>query len=311
MDHAEVRERLELAAVEPDGLERLAAGDTPDAATIAGHLAGCAACTEEARRLAFVGPLLREAVESAPPPELRSRTLELVREIGRPRRALASVATATETATGAPTVAPGPALAPEAVDSGAPALERSAGSTLPATPPTAQPAALDRRRRLAGWLAALAAVLVVTLVGGGLLSVRLVEDQRAHAEALAELNAATLRVSSESDALRVNLAGTAELLGARTGTILFSAATEQLVISAPGLREPPDGQVFACWISRPDGSRARMGTMDFGGGLAYWEGWSDELKGAGPGTTFGITLVDAAGHLVQPGDVLTGTATRG
>jgi hypothetical protein len=144
-----------------------------------------------------------------------------------------------------------------------------------------------------------------------LLSVRLVEDQRAHAEALAELNAATLRVSSESDALRVNLAGTAELLGARTGTILFSAATEQLVISAPGLREPPDGQVFACWISRPDGSRARMGTMDFGGGLAYWEGWSDELKGAGPGTTFGITLVDAAGHLVQPGDVLTGTATRG
>ena len=51
--------------------------------------------------------------------------------------------------------------------------------------------------------------------------------------------------------------------------------------------------------------------MDFGGGLAYWDGWSDDLKGAGPGTTFGVTLVDAAGHPVQPGDVLTGTAEQG
>ena len=143
------------------------------------------------------------------------------------------------------------------------------------------------------------------------MSARLVEDQRAHAAALADLNAATLRVSAEPDALRVNLAGTAEGLGAKTGTILFSAATEELVVSAPGLREPPAGQVFACWIAGPDGSRARMGTMDFGGGLAYWEGWSDDLKGAGPGTTFGITLVDAAGHPVQPGDVLTGTAEQG
>ena len=41
IDHAEVRERLELAAVEPGELDRLAAGDTVDSAAIAGHLAGC------------------------------------------------------------------------------------------------------------------------------------------------------------------------------------------------------------------------------------------------------------------------------
>src|SRR5262245_64619409 len=41
MEHTEARELLELAAVEPDGFERLAAGDTAEAAALAGHLAGC------------------------------------------------------------------------------------------------------------------------------------------------------------------------------------------------------------------------------------------------------------------------------
>ena len=45
MDHNEVRELLEDAAVEPGGLERLMAGDTPTAVLVAGHLAGCADCT--------------------------------------------------------------------------------------------------------------------------------------------------------------------------------------------------------------------------------------------------------------------------
>jgi anti-sigma-K factor RskA len=292
MEHAEVREILELASVEPDGLERLAAGDTAEAAAIAGHLAGCPACAEEARRLTVVGQLVREAVETAAPPELRNRTLDLVREVGRPRRA---PATATVTAQ-APTVGTVTATP-----------ERPTGSPSP----RAQPAASDRRRGVLGRPAALAAVLVVTLVGGGLLTARLVEDQRAHAAALAELNAATLRVSAEPDALRVNLVSAAGGVGVLSGTILFSASSEELVVSAPGLSEPPAGEVFACWISRSDGSRARLGTMDFGGGLAYWEGWSEELKGAGPGTTFGITLIDANGHPVQPGDVLTGTAEQG
>ncbi len=40
MDHEETREQLELAALEPGGLERLMAGDTPLAQAVAGHLAG-------------------------------------------------------------------------------------------------------------------------------------------------------------------------------------------------------------------------------------------------------------------------------
>jgi len=46
MDHDAVREQMELAAVEPDGLERLMAGDTPTAQAVAGHLAGCPACPD-------------------------------------------------------------------------------------------------------------------------------------------------------------------------------------------------------------------------------------------------------------------------
>ena len=47
MEHAEALERIEIAAAEPDGLERLMAGDTPDAAAVAGHLAGCPSCASE------------------------------------------------------------------------------------------------------------------------------------------------------------------------------------------------------------------------------------------------------------------------
>ena len=56
MDHDAIREQLELAAVEPGGLERLMAGDTATAQAVAAHLAGCPACTEELARLQRVAP---------------------------------------------------------------------------------------------------------------------------------------------------------------------------------------------------------------------------------------------------------------
>ena len=71
MDHDDVREQLELAAVEPDGLDRLMAGDTATAAAIAGHLAGCDACTTELERLRRGVPLLRDVVRTSPPADLR------------------------------------------------------------------------------------------------------------------------------------------------------------------------------------------------------------------------------------------------
>jgi hypothetical protein len=270
IDHADIRERLELAAVEPGGLERLAAGDTPEAAFVAGHLAGCPSCAEEARRLATIGTAARQAATEIPPDALRERTLALVRAVGRPRRA-------------STTNAPAPAVA----------------STTPA------PVPLPRRRF--GWPAAIAAALALALVtGGGLFAVRQTQQLESQAEALAELSAATIEVTGRPDVLRVTL--TAPASGTtRTGTILFSPSTAELIVSAPGLTQPADGQALACWVTRRDGSRVRMGQMEFGGGIAYWAGWSDDLKAAGPGTTFGVTLIGADGTPVGPGDVLSGT----
>lgn len=263
IDHADVRERLELAAVEPGGIDRLAAGDTVESATIAGHLAGCSTCAEEARRLAHAAPVIAEVARSVPPEALRDRTLALVREVGRSR--------------GQVTASSG---------------ERPG-------------------RRAFGWPTAIAAVIAIALLAaGGLLAVRVNQQLQEKSEALAELNTATLRVSALPDATRVELLAPSDSAAAGTGTLLFSPATTELVISSPSLAEPPSGQRFACWLTRPDGSRARMGYMYFGGGLAYWTGWDDKLRDVGPGTTFGVTLVDSNGRPVGVGDALVGTISE-
>ena len=85
MDHDEVREQLELAATEPAGIDRLMAGDTPLAAAMAAHLAGCSSCTDELDRLRRAAIIIGDAVRTTPPPELRERTLAFVREVGRIR----------------------------------------------------------------------------------------------------------------------------------------------------------------------------------------------------------------------------------
>ncbi len=292
-DHAQVRELLELAAVEPGGLDRLAAGDTAEAAATAGHLAGCPTCAEEARRLAAIGPVLRDAVASVPPDELRASTLALVRAVGRQRGVAA----------GSADPAPPSSMAPMATMPDGLAVDDGGG---PARPIAL--AARPRSRRTL-WTSLAAAAVIVVLAAGGLLLYRSAVDAGAQADNLAGLNQATLDLTAQPDAVRVSLVGVAEPT-AEAGTLLFSSTSEELVVSAPSLTEPGRGQAFACWMTRPDGSRVRLGWMEFGGGLAYWSGWSSELAAAGPGTTFGVTLVDADGKPVAPGDVLTGTVER-
>ena len=65
MDHEDVREQLELAAAEPNGIDRLMAGDTALAGSIAAHLAGCPECTEELDRLRRAGILICDALVRA------------------------------------------------------------------------------------------------------------------------------------------------------------------------------------------------------------------------------------------------------
>ena len=87
MEHAEALERIEIAAAEPEGLDRLMAGDTPDAAAVAGHLAGCPSCASELLRIRRTAVLARDVISAEPDPALRERTLAFVRAVGRDRSA--------------------------------------------------------------------------------------------------------------------------------------------------------------------------------------------------------------------------------
>lgn len=263
MDHDEVLEQLELAAVEPDGLARLVAGDTAIAAAVAGHLAGCDSCSSEFQRLGRAAPLLREVVRTTPPSDLRERTLAYVREHGEPRGVAASRAAA------------------------AGAAPRRTANLLP-------------------WVATLAAAIALALATTSFLAYQQASQRLADQEhAIADLQAvtsATLEISAQPDVERVSLtaAGTDT-----SGSLLFSPASTRLVVVATGLQPPLAGQEYRCWVDRA-GTRENVGRMFFAGDLAYWVGEVPAISDLKPGTTFGVSLADLQGTLVDGPPVIAG-----
>jgi hypothetical protein len=294
MDHAEARELLELGAVEPAGLDRLMAGDTPGAAALAGHLAGCPDCSAEMTRLREVAGIVRGVVRTTPPPDLRERTLSLVREVGRDRGGR-------------------PAAAGAAVG-----VSASEVAAFPAPAQLTQPVAADRRGGRRGVsalpLLAVAAALVVAVLGTGLVVgaqkdaaiARLDAAIQKQADAVNDLGTVTawaLRVDGRSDAQRVDLASATG--GTPSGTLVFSPGSRELVVVASGLSEPPAGREYRCWLEA-GGQRQPVGKMFFGGGLSYWVGRVDALAGLGPDVRFGVSLVDLAAPFAPSDPVLTG-----
>jgi hypothetical protein len=270
MDHDTTREQLELAAAEPGGLERLMAGDTPAAQAVAAHLAGCPACADELARLERAARVIGQFVREQAPADLRERTLAAVRAHGVQRGASdGSVAQRTETAV--------------------PSRQALAG----------------RGRSVAGWVAAIAAIMVVSVVATtSIVGSRLDERLAAQAEkihALEQVTLATLEVTAEPDVRRVALAGT----GA-TGSLVYSPSTTDLVVVATGLTPPPDGQEYRCWVEQA-GDREGVGKMFFSDDLAYWIGPVEAVHGLAENATFGVTLVSldgsTDGHDVMEGDL--------
>jgi hypothetical protein len=276
MDHDEVREQLELAATEPAGIDRLMAGDTPLAAAIAAHLAGCSSCTDELGRLRRAAILIADAVRTTPPPELREQTLAFVREVGRIREPVAELAPATVAATSS--------AAPFAV----------AAATAPAA----------SRRGLA-WIAAIAAAVLIAVGATAFVLDRQAGDELAAAQAetagLAHVTAATLALTNEPDAENVSLAGTDD----RWGRVVYSADKGELAVIASGLTEPAGDREYRCWVEI-DGQRTPVGKMFFGGDLAFWAGPVETVSDLPAGSTFGVSLVDTAGLDVGEPPVLTG-----
>jgi hypothetical protein len=275
INHDEARELLELAAVQPGGLDRLTAGDTTESAVLADHLAGCPSCTAEAERLRVSAGLIREAVLESPPAELRERTLALVRAVGRPR-------TAEQLAAPTPT-------------------------------PTPLPLADVPRRSLrsVAWPLGLAAAVVLAVAGtAGFLAIQgdsasqASQANQAIATELARVTSWTLRVEAEPNVKRVVLASTSG--SGPAGTVLFSPTTSDLVVVATGLNAAPAGQEYRCWVL-VNGVRQGVGRMDLGAGLAYWVGPVPGLTNLPIGTPFGVSLATIGGPLVSGDPVLSGT----
>lgn len=279
MDHADARELLELAAAEPDGLDRLMAGDTPEASALAGHLAGCDACREEFARLRRTSSILRSTLAATAPPDLRARTLAYVAALGRDRSPVGAGVAAIDGA---------------AIDGAAGAAARRVSAE------RSGPASLrsGTRARVPRWLAAAAAVAAIVAIAAGTAFVvgqsrdRELQAVRDQVSDLSRISAATIAIESQPDVSTVVLAGTNGT--AANGTLLFSASSGQLLIMASGLAQPPAGREYRCWFE-VGGARVAVGRMFFAGDLAYWAGPVRSLPEIAPGTTFGVSLVDASG----------------
>lgn len=286
MEHAEARELLELAAVEPDGFDRLAAGDTADAAALAGHLAGCVECARELERLRRASAVIRDAVRTAPPPDLRERTLAFVAAVGVDRTA-ASVGggvVGVAAASGLVVQAPPPATSPEPLDIDAARRRRSVGIG-----------------RVAGWAVAIAAGIVLALVATQLLVVgprdARIAEQGEDVNALAKAAAWSLAIQGGTDAERVALASTTGDASV-TGTLVYSPTTDHLVVLAQGLEQPPAGMEYRCWVES-GGVRTPIGKMFFAGDIAYWVGEVPNAESLPADATFGVS----AGPAANPKDV--------
>jgi hypothetical protein len=275
MDHQDVREQLEIAAVEPGGLDRLMAGDTVAAAAVVAHLAGCPSCSEEFRRLSMAAPLLRDVVRTTPSPELRERTLAFVRERGVPREARRE------------TVTPAPV---DRVPVASPTFGRS------------------RFGRILPWAATIAAVVAVAFSGLSYVANRDIAARLAAQDAaiggLEAVNRATIELTGAADARRVELVPTS--VSETTGTLLFSPSTSRLVVVAYDLGRPPTGQEYRCWVE-VGGKRQNVGRMFFARDLAYWVGQTPGVSELPAGATFGVSLADIGGASLQADPVISGS----
>ncbi len=298
MDHEATREQLELAAVEPQGLERLMAGDTATAQAVAAHVAGCPACSEELVRLQRASTLIGRSLREMPSADLKARTLAAIRTEGvvRPLAAVEAAAGAGEA------VAVGPSGMAAA---GSPALESGGtlGTALVATPPTS---IRGRAMPAPGWVALLAAAVVLSVVATSLAVGSRVDGQLASQQAaiaaLQQVTTTTQVVSAQPDAEHVALAGPDPDL---IGNLTYSPSSTELVVVATGLTPPPDGLEYGCWVE-VDGTRQRVGKMFFAGDLAFWVGPAPAISNAPDGATFGVSLVGPAGQVVDPSPVLVG-----
>jgi hypothetical protein len=255
MDHAEVRAALELAAVEPGGLEAFLHGGSPEAAVANRHLAECASCRAELSQLRESAETIRQVIRGTPSPDLRARTLDLIAAADRAR----------------------------AARSGAEAPQRRflLRSLVPAVALGAAAAAV-----LGGVVVWRTMDARITAADGQ------IAQQRNAIAGLGAVADWTLRVGAAPDAALIRLAPAAN--GGGSGTVILSAERGELVMVASGLPAPPPGYEYRCWIDQGSGPE-RIGKMYRVGQVDYWGGAVERIRGIQGPFTLGVSLASEAG----------------
>ena len=262
----------------PDGLERLMAGDTPIAQAVAAHLAGCPACTDELVRLRALRRPRPRRRAGLPPADLAS---------GRwPRSVPKAVRRRARRPAGAAVGRPAPRPLADARHGAkplrGPVTDRGPGSRC------SLPSAGSRR---------IAAAVVLSVVATSYHR-RIPGRRPARRPGGDHLGAPG---GHHADARRHRRAGRrARRPGRRPRTRASTAAwlsprRRPSWWSWPtGLTPPPAGQEYRCWVE-VDGTRQRVGKMFFSQDLAYWVGPSPAITGLSGTTRATVTLVAADG----------------
>jgi hypothetical protein len=274
MDHAEAHERIADLALDRDALARLASADDGPSTDAAGaaagtapadvafvaHVRGCQACRADLLAVRGVDQALRDAlgelrdaasIEPMHPPEsIRDAVLEAAHR--------------------EPRSVHGP-------QTQAAPMGRPAGRW---------PFALPRLTS-GQWAVALAAVLVVAVLGG--VAGRALRQTGGSDASLTAAVATLDRVLVAPDH---RFAALSTPTGAASGSVAWSP--QDFVVLTSALSAPPAGSVYRCWLQWA-GRWAVVGSMDFAGSTAYWSGptgtWASLL--GDPGTRFVVTAEPA------------------
>ena len=224
MDHAEVRELLEIAAAEPAGLDAFLGGRSSDSERMREHLAACHACASELSALRDSAATIREVIRGTPPPDLRARTLDLVAATGRARTAPA------------------------------PAPPRRRGF-LRSLVPTAALGAVAAAVVVGAvtWRAVDARLAAADAQ---------IAEQRHAITGLTVVTDWTLRLAAAPDAQLIQLAGVTA--SGASGTVLLSPEHGELVMVATGLPAAPAGYEYRCWVDQGSGPVAIGEMYQFG-----------------------------------------------
>ncbi len=234
----------------------LGALEPPEMVAVREHLASCADTHAEFAELGGVVPYLAESLEPVEPPAgLRGRILGAV------AAEAAAVAVGPTTTHASATEASVPNLAHKAVEANVSLVATAPARAIPAV--VSISAERARRRPPLGWVAAIAAVLVIAVLGAWNVQLRSTADaDAAYRYALGQVLALASAPGGQAAILRSGSAGGST--GGSTGGASGLAAVGpdgSIALAMRGLAQTGVSDVYEAWVIGADGEPVPVGSF--------------------------------------------------